>query len=186
MARRFLLALILLLFPVALALAWQFWLFRFKEISPASFYARRFSRPYGMASAAFDGLLRACNNARIHPYRINQTIGDHPASVGYHHRDGAVIFRGQKIDYTAAVDVETADLNSPQITQFLESLAAQGFASFYREKGKWRGREHIHAIYGPLRMKPQLQSQMREWETARRGAGKKRYRWQKRWRRNWR
>lgn len=170
----------------ALALAWRLWPHQTERLSAASFSARRFSRPYGMAPAAFDGLMRACSNAKIHPYRIGQTIGDHPLSAGYHHRDGIFRFRGQNCDYCAAVDLGTSDLNRDQIGRFLESLAAQGFAAFYREKGKWRGHEHIHAIYSPLRMKWQLQSQMREWEAARKRAGKPRYRWQRRWRRNWR
>ena len=160
---------------------WEFW-------PPASRILPRpkFSRPYGMAPSAFDGLVRACNRAKIHPHRIGQTIGNHPLSVGYHHRDGVLKWRGQKIEYTAAVDLGTQDLTRAQLNRFLESLAKQGFAAFYREGGKWRGREHIHAIYGPLPMKAQLQSQMREWETKRRRAGKSRYSWQKRWRRHWR
>ncbi|HEX9997715.1 MAG TPA: hypothetical protein VGB45_11270 [Abditibacterium sp.] len=159
---------------------WEYW-------PPASRILPRpkLSRPYGMAPSAFDALVRACNDAQIHPYRIGQTIGDHPLSVGYHFRDGVVTQRGQKIDYTAAVDLGTHDLTRVQLNRFLESLAKQGFAAFYREKGKWRGREHIHAIYGPLRMKPQLQGQMREWETKRQRDGKQRYRWQTRWKRNW-
>jgi len=127
----------------------------------------------------------ACGEAKIHPFRLGQTIGDHPLSVGYHHRDGVVKFRGERLDYTAAVDLDTNDLKRAQLNRFLESLARQGFAAFYREGGKWRGREHIHAIYAPLPMKSQLQSQVREWEESRRRAGKRRYRWQKRWQRNW-
>lgn len=150
------------------------------------FPLKKLTRPYGMAPAAFDAFLRACNNAQIHPHRIGQTIGDHPLSVGYHRRDGTVSFRGQKLDYTAAVDLGTEDLSRAQLTRFLESLAAQGFAAFYRENGKWRGREHIHAIYAPLPLKPQLQKQVREWESKRRRARKPIYDWQRRWRLNWR
>ncbi len=166
--------------------AWHFWPYQAGRANVASVGRWRFERPYGMAPAAFDGFVRACNNAHIQPYRIGQTIGNHPLSVGYHHRDGTITFRGQKLDYTAAVDLGASDLTRPQLARFVESLAAQGFAAFYREGGKWRGHEHIHAIYAPLRMKWQLQSQVREWETARRRAGKRRYRWQKRWRGNWR
>ncbi len=144
------------------------------------------TRPYGMAPAAFDAFLRACNDAQIHPYRIGQTIGNHPLSAGYHRRDGTVSFRGQKIPYTAAVDLGTRDLNRVQLARFLESLAEQGFAAFYREGGKWRGNEHIHAIYAPLRMKPQLQRQVRQWETRRRRGKMPTFRWQRRWHLNWR
>ena len=109
------------------------------------------TRPYGMAPAAFDGFLRACLRAKVQPRRIGQTIGDHPKSFGYHHRDGTVDYRGQKLDYCAAVDIGTHDLTRAQINRWLEELARQGFAAFYREKGHWMGGEHIHATYRRLR-----------------------------------
>lgn len=137
-----------------------------------------------MAPAAFDGFVRACNRARVQPQRIGQTIGDHPKSVGYHRRDGTVKYRGQRLDYTAAVDVATQDLSRAQINKLLEELARQGFAAFYREKGHWKGGEHIHAIYAPLKMKPQLHGQLRgqlqEWASKRRRAKKRVYNWQRR------
>ena len=102
------------------------------------FHPLKLTRPYGMAPAAFDAFLRACNNARVHPYRIGQTIGEHPLSVGYHKCDGVISFHGRKLDYSAAVDLGTWDLNRAQLARFLESLAAQGFAAFYREGGKRR------------------------------------------------
>jgi len=181
--RRFLLLAALV---AATILAWQFWPYQSVRFTKASFFVKRFSRPYGMAPAAFDGFVRACNRANIHPDRIGQTIGNHPLSVGYHRRDGVVSFRGQKIDYCAALDLGTSDLTRVQLARLLESLAAQGFASFYREGGKWRGREHIHAIYAPLPMKGQLQSQVREWERKRHREKKRRYEWQTRWRHRWR
>lgn len=174
-----------LLLAVLMGLAFWRWPYRIGKVTSAAFFSRRFSRPYGMAPAAFDGFIRACNGAKIHPRRISQTIGNHPFSVGYHHRDGVVRFRGKRLDYTAAVDLGVDDLNRAQRDRFLESLAKQGFAAWYREGGKWRGHEHIHAIYAPLRMKWQLQGQMRQWGRQRRRAKKPQYRWQKRWRRNW-
>ena len=138
------------------------------------------SRPYGMAPAAFDGFVRACVGARVQPRRIGQTIGDHPRSVGYHHRDGTLRYKGETLDYTAAVDIGTQDLTRPQINKLLEELARQGFAAFYREGGKWKGGEHIHAVYAPLKMKPQLRGQLREWADKRRRAKKPVYGWQKR------
>ncbi len=142
------------------------------------------SRPYGMAPAAFDGFKRACYRAHVNPRRIGQTIGDNPLSVGYHKRDGTLNYRGQKLDYTAVVDLGTWDLTRPQINVLLEELARQGFAAFYREKGKWRGREHIHAIYAPLKMKPQLQEQIRGWTRGRQHQPV--YSWQRKYARNWR
>ena len=138
------------------------------------------TRPYGMAPAAFDGFLRACTRAQVQPRRISQTIGDNPRSVGYHHRDGTLNYRGEKLDYSAAVDLGTQDLTRPQIDKLLEELARQGFAAFYREKGKWKGGEHIHAIYAPLKMKPQLRAQLREWARKRRREKRPVYNWQKR------
>ena len=138
------------------------------------------ARPYGMAPAAFDGFKRACFRAHVQPQRIGQTIGDNPKSVGYHHRDGVVKYRGQKLDYCAAVDIGTQDLSRAQINRLLEELARQGFAAFYREKGHWKGGEHIHAIYAPLKMKPQLRGQLREWADKRRRNRKRVYNWQRR------
>lgn len=140
----------------------------------------KLERPYGMAPAAFDGFKRACYRAKVQPRRIGQTIGDHPKSVGYHHRDGVVKYRGKKLDYTAAVDIGTQDLSRAQINRLLESLASQGFAAFYREKGHWKGGEHIHAIYAPLKMKPQLRGQLQEWASKRRRTKKRVYNWQRR------
>jgi hypothetical protein len=120
------------------------------------------TRPYGMAPVAWQAFLRACNSAHIHPYRIGQTIGDSPYSVGYHKRDGVLTYHGQKLDYTAAVDLGTWDLSPAQIKVFLEALTAQGFAAFYRHEGKWKDHKHIHAIYAFLPMKPQLQLQVGE------------------------
>ena len=139
-----------------------------------------FSRPYGMAPAAFEGFVRACYLAKVHPRRIGQTIGDHPRSVGYHLRDGTINYRGEKLDYSAAVDIGTQDLTRAQIDKLLEELARQGFAAFYREGGKWKGVEHIHAIYAPLELKPQLRGQLRQWAHKRRRERKPVYPWQKR------
>lgn len=131
------------------------------------------TRPYGMAPVAWQAYLRACYTAKIHPRRVGQTIGDSPRSVGYHKRDGTVIVGNQKIDYTTAADLGTWDLTPAQIERFVDALAAQGFAAYYRHKGKWKGNEHIHAIYAFLPMKPQLQIQLREFLQQRRKEGKK-------------
>jgi hypothetical protein len=130
------------------------------------------TRPYGMAPVAWQAYLRACNNAGIHPFRVGQTIGDSPYSVGYHKRDGVLMRHGQKIDYTAAVDLGIWDLPPRKINAFVEALAAQGFAAFYRHQGKWKNRRHIHAIYAFLPMKPQLQVQVGEFLRERRRTGK--------------
>jgi hypothetical protein len=143
---------------------------------------RKNSRPYGMAPVAWQAYLRACKAAKIHPNRIGQTLGDNPNSVGYHKRDGVLQRGNQKIDYTAAVDLGVWDLTPTQIYTFLDALAAQGFAAFYRHEGKWKGNEHIHAIYAFLPMKPQLQIQLREFLSWRHKA-KKPVKWEKKLRR---
>ena len=91
----------------------------------------RLTRPYGMAPAAFDALLRPCYRAHIHPHRIDQTIGDNPLSVGYYKRDGVLKTRGQKLDCTAAVDLGCTDLTPAQTERFMEELARYRFAAFH-------------------------------------------------------
>ena len=141
----------------------------------------KLTRPYGMAPQAFKAFVRACAKAGIHPWRIGQTIGDHPLSVGYHKKDGVVQWKGDSFDYCAAVDVGTSDLNNYQIKLFLEALAQQGFAAFYRHEGRWKGREHIHAIYAPLPMKVQLRRQVKEFLRERRAAKESKLKWARGW-----
>lgn len=130
-----------------------------------------------MAPQAFSAFVRASHNAKIHPWRIGQTIGEHPLSAGYHKRDGITKWKGEAFDYCTAVDLGTSDLNDYQIKLFLEALAEQGFAAFYRHEGKWQGREHIHAIYALLPMKSQLRGQVKQFLRERRAARKKTLRW---------
>lgn len=100
---------------------------------------------------------------RIGPFsRITQTIGNDPRSFGYHHRDGVLLVGGRRVDYCAAVDLATFDLSRPQINRLLVQLTRHQFAAWYRAGGKWRGDEHIHAIYTRLPMKAQLRRQVRE------------------------
>jgi len=146
---------------------------------PRAARPKHMSRPYGMAPIAFEAYVRACTNAGIHPFRIGQTIGDHPRSVGYHKRDGVLNIRGEKIDYCAAVDLGAFELTEEQRRRFLHHLTKQGFASWYRSGEKWRGAEHIHAIYALLPMKPQLEEQVREFMRERRDKGIKPLRWER-------
>jgi hypothetical protein len=95
----------------------------------------RATRPYGMAPVAWQAYLRACDRAGIHPFRIGQTIGDDPRSVGYHKRDGVLRVGKEKFDYTAAVDLGTQDLPPQKINAFVEEIAAHGFAAIYRHMG---------------------------------------------------
>lgn len=140
----------------------------------------RLSRPYGMAPQAFEAFVRACGKTKINPHRIGQTIGEHPLSVGYHKKDGITKWKGEAFEYSAAVDLGTSDLNDYQIKLFLEALAQQGFAAFYRHEGRWRGNEHIHAIYGLLPMKSQLRGQVKQFLRERRAARRKPLKWARR------
>ena len=146
----------------------------------------RMERPAGMHPVAYEAFMRACNNARIHPFRIGQTLGNHPRSVGYHRRDGVTTLRGEIIEYSAAVDLGTWDLDPARINRFVESLAQQGFAAFYRQGAKWKGNEHIHAIYALLPMKIQLRRQVRQFLRERRSDGKPPLRWEPKMKRRWR
>lgn len=139
-----------------------------------------------MHPIAFEAFVRACNDAGIHPWRIGQTLGDHPRSVGYHKRDGVTTLNGERIEYSAAVDVGTIDLDEARIKRFVETLAQQGFAAFYRSGPKWKGNEHIHAIYTQLPMKVQLRRQVRQFLRERRAHGKPRLKWEAKLRRQWR
>lgn len=137
-------------------------------------------RPDGMAPAAFQAFMRACRDTKISPARIGQTMGDHPASVGYHKRDGVLVVNGQRIEYSAAVDLGANDLDRATLNRFLANLTKQGFACWYREKGHWKGREHIHAVYAQLPMKYQLRGQVRQFLRERRAKGIKPLAWERR------
>jgi hypothetical protein len=130
------------------------------------------TRPYGMAPVAYEAFLRACDHAGIHPFRVGQTIGDHPLSVGYHKRDGVLFVSKERVDYCAATDLGTIDLPPQKIDAFVDALTDQGFAAWYRHGGKWKGHEHIHAIYAFVPMKPQLQVQLRQFLRERRREGR--------------
>jgi hypothetical protein len=149
-------------------------------ITPAPW---RLSRPHGMAPVAFAAYVRACNNAQIHPFRIGQTIGDHPRSVGYHKRDGVILVNGQKEEYCAAIDLGTWDLEDARINRFVRELGKQGFAAWYRHGPNWKNGEHIHAIYAFLPMKRQLRGQVLLYLREERAAGRP-VRWERKMRRS--
>ncbi len=134
-------------------------------------------RPYGMAPTVFEAFVRACNDAHIHPFRIGQTIGNHPRSAGYHLRDGVLKVDGERIEYTAAIDLGAEDLSDEQRERFMEALARQGFVSWWRSGPKWQNNEHLHAVYALIPMKPQLREQVLLWLRERRAAGEARPKW---------
>jgi hypothetical protein len=99
--------------------------------------------------------------------RITQTIGNAPASAGYHKADGSVNGR----PYTAAVDLSTSGLSTAQIHNLLEKLGKVGYAAWYRQNGRdgWSGANHIHGVYANCKMKLALRSQIRSWLAGRNG-----------------
>ena len=89
--------------------------------------APRLSRPDGMHPVAFGAFVRACNEARVQPFRIGQMLGDDPRSFGYHRRDGTFRESGARREYSAAVDIGVWDLNETQIARFCRRAGAAGF-----------------------------------------------------------
>lgn len=109
----------------------------------------------------------ALRAAGVAEWRITQTIGNAPASAGYHAQDGTV--NGHP--YTAAVDLSVSGMTTTQIHNLLERLAKVGYAAWYRRNGSdgWVGANHIHAVYANCMMKSQLRSQIRSWLVGRNG-----------------
>jgi uncharacterized protein YraI len=118
---------------------------------------------WGLHPRASDAL-RA---AGVEGWRITQTIGNAPASAGYHAQDGSV--NGHP--YCSATDLSVSGLSSAQIHNLLERLAKVGFAAWYRKDGVdgWRGATHIHAVYANSKMKSQLRAQVRSFLVGRNG-----------------
>lgn len=118
---------------------------------------------YGLHPRASDAL-RA---AGVAEWRITQTIGNAPASAGYHAQDGSV----NGYPYTAATDLSVSGMSGAQIANLLERLGKLGFAAWYRQNGLdgWVGANHIHAVYANCAMKSQLRAQVRSWLVGRNG-----------------
>jgi uncharacterized protein YraI len=109
-------------------------------------------------------------------WRITQTIGNAPASAGYHAADGTVNGRA----YCAATDLSVRGLTATQIHNLLERLARAGFAAWYRKDGVdgWRGADHLHVVYANAAMKSQLRAQVRSFLVGRNGlVSNTLYRW---------
>lgn len=118
----------------------------------------------------------ALRAAGVAAWRITQTIGNAPASAGYHAQDGVANGRA----YCAATDLSVRGLTATQIHNLLERLGRLGFAAWYRKDGVdgWRGADHIHAVYANARMKTQLRAQVRSFLVGRNGlVSNTPYRW---------
>lgn len=124
-------------------------------------------KPRGMTPAQFDSFIRACFYAKINPEktsegtrRVVQTIGNAPASAGYHAQDGTVTSNGTKIPYCAAADFSVRGLTAAQIKKWLQELARQGWCGWYRFEGSFKNNRHVHAVFVGVHMKPQLVAQV--------------------------
>ncbi len=118
----------------------------------------------------------ALRAAGVAAWRITQTIGDAPASAGYHAADGTANGRA----YCAATDLSVRGLTATQIHNLLERLARAGFAAWYRKDGVdgWRGADHLHVVYANAAMKSQLRAQVRSFLVGRNGlVSNTLYRW---------
>lgn len=124
----------------------------------------KIKRPFGMAVAAFEAYIGACNDAGLKAPRIVQTVGKAKASAGTHHADG---ISGSE-PYCAAVDISVRGFlglggyNEKQIRWLLFCMARRGFVGWYRYRGSFANNRHVHAIYVGLPMKPALQFQVRD------------------------
>ncbi len=117
-------------------------------------------RPYGMAQRAFDAYFAAMKAAGINPDRIVQTIGNAPASHGFHTADGVDEFGH---GYCAAVDLSVKHpgaLTDDEIQTVLDELAQRGFIGWFRD---WGVNSHIHVVFCALKMKVQLRDQVHDW-----------------------
>lgn len=100
---------------------------------------------------------------------ISQTIGDAPASAGYHKQDG--VSKGDA--YCAATDLKVGGMTQAEIKAFLQDLAEVGFAAWYRKPGYdgWpsNGAPHIHAVWQGAKMKVQLRDQVHSFMAGKNG-----------------
>ncbi len=119
----------------------------------------RVRRPYGMAPQQFVDFIAACDQAKIAPPKIIQTIGDARASAGFHKKDGVVTENGARFDYSAAVDIRSRDLSTAQKRALLAALGDNSYVGWYRA---WGANQHEHIVYVKYPMKRQLRGQFHD------------------------
>ena len=128
-----------------------------------------------LKSGLFPGASDALRNIGFGPGgkyagRIGQTIGNAPASKGFHSSDGSV---GGKA-FSAATDIRVSDWTNrknPQwdnVSDLLDALRGAGFSAWYRhwyttrKDGSRTPNFHIHAVYAGAPMKSQLRQQVQD------------------------
>lgn len=124
-------------------------------------------RPWGMTRVAWEAYEAASRAAMIDiaarsDARVVQTVGDAPASKGFHASDGEL--DGES--YCAAADLSVRGLTRTQIATWLEELCRAGFAGWFRD---WPDNRHIHCNYCGVPMKLALRKQCRDFFAGRNG-----------------
>lgn len=123
-------------------------------------------RPAGMLPTAWERYKHCADIAMVGRPNIVQTVGDAPASAGFHRADGTFLNEaGETEQYCAAVDFSIhhpQSLSGVQIGRFLLSLFHGDFVPFWRHGGTWEGQEHIHAIWVSCVMKDELLQQIHD------------------------
>lgn len=124
-------------------------------------------KPSGMADVAWEAYQLASANANIDistraDARVVQALGYAEKSKGFHAPDGTL--KGKP--YTAAMDLSVRGLTDNQIATWMDEMARAGIGSFFRDPDDplWRNNGHIHGFYCGLPMKPQLDSQVRDYK----------------------
>ena len=122
------------------------------------------SRPKGLHPDAYSALEK-----QAIAHRITQGI-NHSLDRGNVH-DTDVTIQGSA--YTGAADISVRCLTAAQIQAMLRTLAASGFAAWYRKEGEdgWNGPPHIHAVWAGCALKPILRWQVESWLEGRNGLG---------------
>ena len=100
-------------------------------------------------------------------HRITQGFNSSVKASNYHGSD----YELHGTSYSSAVDLSIRCLTDEHIKFLLGELASRGFAAWLRRNGEdgWRGQAHIHAIWVLGKLKPQLDSQVKDWLAGRNG-----------------
>lgn len=125
-------------------------------------------RRAGVAPSAWNAYVAGSEMAGIdlrehQKLRVTQAVGFAKASAGYHAPDGTVQTPNGREQYCAATDLSVLWLSLDEIKAWLNALAWWGFAGWYRPwMTNGKPNFHLHVIYAGLPMKPQLESQLRD------------------------
>jgi hypothetical protein len=123
-------------------------------------------RKFGLHIHTHDFLLVVFKEVALPYNNVVQSVGDAPQSAGYHAQDGTFANeRGISEPYCAAFDMSLKHphhYTGEQVGRILLRMLAKGIVPFWRQPSQGFSGPHIHAIDCHLRMKDQLQRQVRE------------------------